>query len=65
MGLLRPLTVFPSEMVYWGNLPTVTTFQGMLLVYARDIAFDDTVLSATLGQDGDLKATSAVLDGFR
>ncbi|KAF9525053.1 oligopeptide transporter [Crepidotus variabilis] len=27
VGLLRPLTVYPSEMVYWGNLPTVATFQ--------------------------------------
>ncbi|KAG6887980.1 hypothetical protein C0995_011263 [Termitomyces sp. Mi166 len=26
-GLLRPLTVYPSEMVYWGNLPTVAVFQ--------------------------------------
>ncbi|KAF8758283.1 Peptide transporter MTD1 [Rhizoctonia solani] len=29
VGLLRPLTVYPSEMVYWGNLPTVTTFQAL------------------------------------
>ncbi|KAF8610390.1 oligopeptide transporter [Ceratobasidium sp. AG-I] len=29
VGLLRPLTVFPSEMVYWANLPTVTTFQAL------------------------------------
>lgn len=28
VGLLRPLTVYPSEMVYWGNLPTVAIFQG-------------------------------------
>jgi len=28
VGLLRPLTVYPSEMVYWTNLPTVSTFQG-------------------------------------
>ncbi|KAM6503339.1 oligopeptide transporter [Amanita muscaria] len=27
VGLLRPLTVYPSEMVYWGNLPTVSVFQ--------------------------------------
>ncbi|KAI0781468.1 oligopeptide transporter [Trametes elegans] len=27
VGLLRPLTVYPSEMVYWGNLPTVSIFQ--------------------------------------
>lgn len=26
-GLLRPLTVYPSEMVYWSILPTVSTFQ--------------------------------------
>jgi hypothetical protein len=29
VGLLRPLTVYPSEMVYWANLPTVSIFQGM------------------------------------
>ncbi|CAE6446396.1 unnamed protein product [Rhizoctonia solani] len=29
VGILRPLTVYPSEMVYWGNLPTVTTFQAL------------------------------------
>ncbi|KAG9100791.1 hypothetical protein FRC06_003729 [Ceratobasidium sp. 370] len=29
VGLLRPLTVYPSEMVYWANLPTVTTFQAL------------------------------------
>lgn len=28
-GLLRPLTVYPSEMVYWLNLPTVTIFQSL------------------------------------
>ncbi|KAI6040850.1 OPT oligopeptide transporter protein-domain-containing protein, partial [Pisolithus marmoratus] len=28
-GLLRPLTVYPSEMVYWMNLPTVTIFQSL------------------------------------
>ncbi|KAG5640108.1 hypothetical protein DXG03_001188, partial [Asterophora parasitica] len=27
VGILRPLTVYPSEMVYWGNLPTVAVFQ--------------------------------------
>ncbi|KAF9460047.1 oligopeptide transporter [Collybia nuda] len=27
VGLLRPLTVYPSEMVYWANLPTVSVFQ--------------------------------------
>ncbi|RDX52925.1 oligopeptide transporter [Lentinus brumalis] len=27
VGLLRPLTVYPSEMVYWANLPTVSIFQ--------------------------------------
>ncbi|TFK71693.1 oligopeptide transporter [Pluteus cervinus] len=27
VGLFRPLTVYPSEMVYWGNLPTVSVFQ--------------------------------------
>ncbi|KAG6889143.1 hypothetical protein C0995_003503 [Termitomyces sp. Mi166 len=26
-GLLQPLTVYPSEMVYWKNLPTVAVFQ--------------------------------------
>ncbi|EPT05439.1 hypothetical protein FOMPIDRAFT_1027098 [Fomitopsis schrenkii] len=29
VGLLRPLTVYPSEMVYWANLPSVTIFQAM------------------------------------
>ncbi|KAI0373170.1 oligopeptide transporter [Pilatotrama ljubarskyi] len=29
VGLLRPLTVYPSEMVYWGNLPAVSIFQTM------------------------------------
>ncbi|THH01076.1 hypothetical protein EW026_g1569 [Hermanssonia centrifuga] len=29
VGLLRPLTVYPSEMVYWANLPTVSIFQAM------------------------------------
>ncbi|EMD38929.1 hypothetical protein CERSUDRAFT_112637 [Gelatoporia subvermispora B] len=29
VGLLRPLTVYPSEMVYWGNLPTVSIFQAL------------------------------------
>ncbi|KAI0648419.1 oligopeptide transporter [Trametes meyenii] len=29
VGLLRPLTVYPSEMVYWGNLPTVSIFQSL------------------------------------
>lgn len=28
-GLLRPLTVYPSEMVYWANLPTVSIFQSL------------------------------------
>ncbi|KAH7887105.1 OPT oligopeptide transporter protein-domain-containing protein [Phlebopus sp. FC_14] len=28
-GLLRPLTVYPSEMVYWTNLPTVSIFQAL------------------------------------
>ncbi|KIJ62124.1 hypothetical protein HYDPIDRAFT_114969 [Hydnomerulius pinastri MD-312] len=28
-GLLRPLTVYPSEMVYWANLPTVSIFQAL------------------------------------
>jgi len=27
VGLLRPLTVYPSEMVYWANLPTIAVFQ--------------------------------------
>ncbi|KAF8512057.1 oligopeptide transporter [Gautieria morchelliformis] len=27
VGLLRPLTVYPAEMVYWSNLPTVAVFQ--------------------------------------
>ncbi|KAF8588166.1 OPT superfamily oligopeptide transporter [Ramaria rubella] len=27
VGLLRPLTVYPAEMVYWFNLPTVAVFQ--------------------------------------
>ncbi|PIL26670.1 transporter [Ganoderma sinense ZZ0214-1] len=29
VGLLRPLTVYPSEMVYWANLPTVAIFQSL------------------------------------
>ncbi|KAK0220366.1 OPT oligopeptide transporter protein-domain-containing protein [Armillaria fumosa] len=29
VGILRPLTVYPSEMVYWQNLPTVTVFQAL------------------------------------
>ncbi|KZT71957.1 OPT superfamily oligopeptide transporter [Daedalea quercina L-15889] len=29
VGLLRPLTVYPSEMVYWFNLPSVSIFQAM------------------------------------
>ena len=29
VGILRPLTVYPSEMVYWQSLPQVTVFQGM------------------------------------
>ncbi|KAI0041222.1 OPT superfamily oligopeptide transporter [Auriscalpium vulgare] len=29
VGILRPLTVYPSEMVYWGNLPTVSIFQAL------------------------------------
>ncbi|KAF8348553.1 OPT oligopeptide transporter protein-domain-containing protein [Amanita rubescens] len=29
VGLLRPLTVYPSEMVYWSNLPAVTVFQAL------------------------------------
>ncbi|EPT02055.1 hypothetical protein FOMPIDRAFT_1119079 [Fomitopsis schrenkii] len=29
VGLLRPLTVYPSEMVYWLNLPSVSIFQAM------------------------------------
>ncbi|KAH9941508.1 oligopeptide transporter [Amylocystis lapponica] len=29
VGLLRPLTVYPSEMVYWANLPTVSIFQSL------------------------------------
>lgn len=27
-GLLRPLTVYPSHIVFWGSLPSVTVFQG-------------------------------------
>ncbi|KJA25433.1 hypothetical protein HYPSUDRAFT_64638 [Hypholoma sublateritium FD-334 SS-4] len=27
VGLLRPISVYPSEMVYWSNLPTVSVFQ--------------------------------------
>ncbi|KAK0470542.1 oligopeptide transporter [Armillaria novae-zelandiae] len=29
VGILRPLTVYPSEMVYWQNLPTVSVFQAL------------------------------------
>ncbi|KAH8093910.1 OPT oligopeptide transporter protein-domain-containing protein [Cristinia sonorae] len=29
VGLLRPLTVYPSEMVYWRHLPTVSIFQAL------------------------------------
>ncbi|KAI0273164.1 OPT oligopeptide transporter protein-domain-containing protein [Russula aff. rugulosa BPL654] len=29
VGILRPLTVYPSEMVYWLNLPMVSVFQGL------------------------------------
>ncbi|TBU24794.1 oligopeptide transporter [Dichomitus squalens] len=29
VGLLRPLTVYPSEMVYWSNLPAVNIFQSL------------------------------------
>ncbi|TFY79230.1 hypothetical protein EWM64_g4787 [Hericium alpestre] len=29
VGLLRPLTVYPSEMVYWANMPTVSIFQAL------------------------------------
>ncbi|KAH9071577.1 OPT oligopeptide transporter protein-domain-containing protein [Lactarius deliciosus] len=29
VGLLRPLTVYPSESVYWSNLPTVSIFQAL------------------------------------
>ncbi|KAI9508126.1 OPT oligopeptide transporter protein-domain-containing protein [Russula earlei] len=29
VGILRPLTVYPSEMVYWLNLPTVSIFQAL------------------------------------
>ncbi|KAF9010131.1 oligopeptide transporter [Cyathus striatus] len=29
VGLLRPVTVYPSEMVYWLNLPTVSVFQAL------------------------------------
>lgn len=29
VGLLRPLTVYPSEMVYWEKLPSVLVFQSM------------------------------------
>ncbi|KAG7448856.1 oligopeptide transporter [Guyanagaster necrorhizus] len=29
VGILRPLTVYPSEMVYWQNLLTVSVFQAL------------------------------------
>lgn len=29
VGLLAPAIVYPSEMVYWGLLPLVTTFQAL------------------------------------
>ncbi|KAL0580004.1 hypothetical protein V5O48_002007 [Marasmius crinis-equi] len=29
VGILRPLTVYPSEMVYWGKLPSVSVFQAL------------------------------------
>ncbi|KAH9062284.1 OPT oligopeptide transporter protein-domain-containing protein [Lactarius vividus] len=29
VGLFRPLTVYPSELVYWSNLPTVSIFQAL------------------------------------
>ncbi|KZV61284.1 OPT superfamily oligopeptide transporter [Peniophora sp. CONT] len=29
IGILRPLTVYPAEMVYWLNLPTVAVFQSL------------------------------------
>ncbi|KAF8656479.1 hypothetical protein AX16_002530 [Volvariella volvacea WC 439] len=29
VGLFRPLTVYPSEMVYWTNLPNVAVFQAL------------------------------------
>ncbi|KAF9269597.1 oligopeptide transporter [Marasmius fiardii PR-910] len=29
VGTLRPLAVYPSEMVYWQNLPTVSIFQAL------------------------------------
>ncbi|KAL4067063.1 OPT oligopeptide transporter protein-domain-containing protein [Scleroderma yunnanense] len=28
-GLIRPLTVYPSEMVYWASLPTISIFQSL------------------------------------
>ncbi|KAF2168188.1 hypothetical protein M409DRAFT_65680 [Zasmidium cellare ATCC 36951] len=51
-GLLRPLVVYPSEMVYWGSLPQVILFQG--LHYNRHVnrkvlyAFGIAILSAAV-----------------
>lgn len=35
VGILRPLTVYPSEMVDWENLPTVTVFQALVINLAN------------------------------
>ncbi|KZW03360.1 OPT superfamily oligopeptide transporter [Exidia glandulosa HHB12029] len=37
-GLLRPLSVYPSFMVYWASLPNVTVFQALHLHEASDSA---------------------------
>ncbi|KAJ8693416.1 hypothetical protein PTI98_008409 [Pleurotus ostreatus] len=29
VGILRPLSIYPSDMVYWGNLSTVSVFQAL------------------------------------
>ncbi|EJD44887.1 peptide transporter MTD1 [Auricularia subglabra TFB-10046 SS5] len=35
VGLLRPLIVYPSHIVFWGSLPNVTVFQSMHLTRKR------------------------------
>lgn len=35
-GLLRPLTVYPSEMVYWGSLPVLVTILQSLHFYSPE-----------------------------
>lgn len=60
--------MYPAEMVYWGNLPTVTVFQCkfpfFLNLSPRFLIVTVDRFSVTLGQGWRVAPTQALLDGL-